>query len=287
MRSNEEIVAAFQGGDPEAMEELWLQNERGVQYVADKLAAAGLGEAEDLKQEGFFGLRRAAELYDPDGGASFIGYAWPWIRQAMYNSIRSTGAAIRIPVHLREQLQKYRRFMAEYQQSTGEAPSEVQIRAYLGFDAHTQGRIREAMQMLTLASLEGPTGAPEDGLTLADSIASGETLEEDAVRRLDHEILARDLAAMIEKLAPEKRDAIRARYWEEKPQKSRENQKTQQALRELRRPWNIKRLEPYYFDYMCSSAYKGGVSYFKQKGCSVTEHLAIKAAEQKGGKVSK
>ena len=254
MRSNEEIVAAFQGGDPEAIEELWLQNERGVQYVADKLAAAGLGEAEDLKQD--------------------IGFAWPWIRQAMYNSIRSTGAAIRIPVHLREQLQKYRRFVSEYQQSTGEVPSEVQIRAYLGFDAHTQGRIREAMQMLTLASLEGPAGDPEDGLTLADSIASGETLEEDAVRRLDHELLARDLAAMIEKLAPE-------------TQKSRENQKTQQALRELRRPWNIKRLEPYYFDYMCSSAYKGGVSYFKHKGCSVTEHLAIKAAEQKGGKVSK
>ncbi len=33
--------------------------------MADKIAAAGLGDAEDLLQEGFFGLLKAAEAYDP------------------------------------------------------------------------------------------------------------------------------------------------------------------------------------------------------------------------------
>ena len=265
-------MAAFQRGDPEALEELWKQNERGVKYLADKMAALGLGEAEDLQQEGFFGLRRAAELYDPEAGASFMTFAWFWIRQAMRRSAESAGT-IRIPEGLREKIRKYQRFVAEYQKSTGEGPTDAQTRALLGFNQRDLENIREAQQMLSTAPLDGPAGDPEAGLTLADSIASEETLEEDAVRHLDHERLSATLDAMIEKLAPEKRDAIRGRYYEQRPQKSRENQKTQQALRELRRPWNIKRLEPYYFDYMCSSAYKGSLSYFKSKGTSITEAL--------------
>lgn len=59
-RTNEEIVAAFQSGDQSALSELWANNERGVKYMADKIAAAGLGDAEDLLQEGFFGLLKAA-----------------------------------------------------------------------------------------------------------------------------------------------------------------------------------------------------------------------------------
>ena len=44
--------------------------------MADKIAAAGLGDAEDLLQEGFFGLLKAAEAYDPAEGVTFMTYAW-------------------------------------------------------------------------------------------------------------------------------------------------------------------------------------------------------------------
>lgn len=275
MRTNEETVTAFQNGDRNALEELWKANERGVKYVADKIAAAGLGDPEDLKQEGFFGLRRAAELYDPAEGTPFITFAWHWIRQAMYMSVRETGTAIRIPAHMQEKLRKYRRFISEYMESTGSRPSDAQICAVLHVSSETLDTIRAALQMVTLASLDGPVGDPEDGLTLADSVASEGDLEEDVARRLDHERMAQDLAAMIEKMDPAKRDALRTRFWEQKPQAERQNQKTQQALAELRRPEKRIRLEPYYLSYLSSRAYKGGLSYFKNTGSSITETLAL------------
>ena len=277
MRSNEEIVAAFQGGDPEAIEELWLQNERGVQYVADKLAAAGLGEAEDLKQEGFFGLRRAAELYDPAEGVPFMSYAWYWIRQAMYSSIRNTGAAIRIPVHMREKLTRYRRFMAEYRQSTGGAwPEDAFIRAKLEISQGELETIREALQLLTVASLDGPAGDPDGEITLGDTVAAEGDFAEDVDRALDHERMVRELDRIMDKMNPRRRDAVKARFFEHKTLDTFGSASAREGLRELRRRGRGGQLERYYIDYLSSAAYKGGLAYFRQKGCSVTEAQAIR-----------
>lgn len=281
MRTNEEIVNAFQAGKQDALADLWRQNERGVQHIADRLAAAGLGEAEDLKQEGFFGLKRAAELWTPEGGASFFSFAVFWIRQAMYSSIRKTGRAVRLPAYLQELLQKYRRFMDGYRKEFGEDPEDARIRAALGIDQKALERLRAAELMGTPASLDGPAGDPEDGLTLADSLASPGDFAEDVCRAVDHEKMARALAIMIGKLSPEKQAALRSRFWEQRPQKSPESQKTVQALHELRHPWNKKKLEAYYFDYLCGEAYKGSLTYFRHTGGSITEALAIRAIERK------
>lgn len=281
MRSNEEIVAAFQGGDPEAIEELWLQNERGVQYVADKLAAAGLGEAEDLKQEGFFGLRRAAELYDPAEGIPFMSYAWYWIRQAMYSSIRNTGATIRIPVHMREKLNKYRRFLAEYQQSTGELPEDAFIRAKLEISQGELETIQETLQLLTVASLDGPAGDPEGDFTVGDTVAADGDFTEDVDRALDHERMVRELDRIMDKMNQRRRDAVKARFFEHKTLDTFGSASAREGLRELRRRGQGGQLERYYIDYLSSAAYKGGLAYFRQKGCSVTEAQAIRNVELK------
>ena len=142
-KTNEEIVAAFQAGDQSALSELWANNERGVKYLADKIAAAGLGDAEDLLQEGFFGLLKAAEDYDPAEGVAFMTYAWQWLRNAMFGSIRATGSAIRLPSHIQEKIWRYRRFISEYQKSTGSSPSDAQICAVLSVDAAALAKIRE------------------------------------------------------------------------------------------------------------------------------------------------
>ena len=131
MRSNEEIVAAFQNGDNGALAELWENNQKGVRYIADRIAAAGLGEAEDLSQEGFFGLRRAAELYKPDQGGEFMAYAWHWIRQAMYSSIQKTGYPVRLPAWVHERIMRYKKFVREYSAAHGEDPTDDQIGAVL------------------------------------------------------------------------------------------------------------------------------------------------------------
>lgn len=274
MRTNEEIVAAFQSGDQSALSELWANNERGVKYMADKIAAAGLGDAEDLLQEGFFGLLKAAEAYDPAEGVAFMTYAWQWLRNAMFNSIRSTGSAIRLPSHIQEKIWKYRRFISEYQKSTGGSPSDAQICAALSVDAAALAKIREALKATTLASIDAPLADSDDSLTLGDSLAGAEDLEEDVGRRLDHEKMAGELQRLISRMDPEKQQALRVRFWGDRALTQRELLKNKLALDELRSPSNKARLRPYYESYL-GDPYRGGLRRFRHTGESVVESLTL------------
>lgn len=281
MRTNEEIVSAFQAGEQDALADLWRQNERGVQYVADRLAAAGLGEAEDLKQEGFFGLKRAAELYDPAEGAPFMSYAWHWIRQAMFASIRKTGQTVRLPAYLQELLAKYRRFVDDYRKECGEDPEDARIRYALGIEQKALEQIRAAALKCAPASLDGPAGDPEDGLTLADSVPTPGDFAEDVCRTVDHEHMVLELDRILEKMTPRRRDAVKARFFENKTLDTFENTCAREGIRELRKYGQGGVLERYYIDYLSGAAYKGGLSYFKRTGSSVTEAQAIRHVELK------
>ena len=247
---------------------------RGVKYLADKIAAAGLGEAEDLLHEGFFGLRRAAEAYDPAEGVPFMAYAWQWLRAAMFGSIRDTGSTIRLPSHVQEKAWKYRRFISEYQKSTGSSPSDAQICAVLRCDTATLANIREALKIATLASIDAPATDSDDSLTLGDSLAGAEDLAEDVARRLDHEQMAEELQHLISRMTPEKQQALRVRFWGDRALSHAEQQKNKQALAELRSPSNKARLRPYYEAYL-GNPYRGGLQRFRETGESITEALAL------------
>ena len=240
--------------------------------MADKIAAAGLGDAEDLLQEGFFGLLKAAEAYDPAEGVAFMAYAWQWLRNAMFNSIRATGSAIRLPSHIHEKIWKYRRFISEYQKSTGSSPSDAQICAALSVDAAALAKIREALKATTLASIDAPVDDSDGSLTLGDSLAGAEDLEEDVGRRLDHEKMAGELQRLISRMDPEKQQA--RPFLGDRALTQRELLKNKLALDELRSPSNKARLRPYYESYL-GDPYRGGLRRFRHTGESVVESLAL------------
>jgi len=274
MKTNEEIVADFQRGDPDALEALWKQNERGVAYVADKVAAAGLGEPEDLKQEGFFGLLRAAELFDPAEGASFMTYAWPWIRQAIYSRGGETRGTIRLPPHMREKIIKYRRFVSDFSRSAGCEPNDLQIQHYLQIGPQLLENIRKAMKVMYPESLDGPAGRTDD-LTLGDVLPGDNNMEEDIIRHLDREKMAQDLDELIRSMSQEKQAALHAEYWEERQLSPDERKRHREALSDLQRPANKRILRPYYEQYM-GNPYKGGLQRFRSTGESIVETLALK-----------
>lgn len=247
--------------------------------MADKIAAAGLGDAEDLLQEGFFGLLKAAEAYDPAEGVTFMTYAWQWLRNAMFGSIRATGSAIRLPSHIQEKIWKYRRFISEYQKSTGSSPSDAQICAALSVDPAALAKIREALKATTLASIDAPVDDSDGSLTLGDSLAGAEDLEEDVGRRLDHEKMAGELQRLISRMDPEKQQALRVRFWGDRALTQRELLKNKLALDELRSPSNKARLRPYYESYL-GDPYRGGLRRFRHTGESVVESLTLLRLER-------
>ena len=75
--------------------------------------------------------------------------------------------------------------------------------------------------------------------------------------------------------ALEKQQALRARYWEERPLDDREHMKKAQALAEISSPYNKHVLRPYYDQYL-GSLYRGGLKRFKETGQSVVEELALR-----------
>ena len=67
----------------------YIQGGRALKWGDEKTA--------DLLQQGYFGLRRAAEKFDPSKGFTFSTYASAWIRQAMGRYHVDTLSLIRVP----------------------------------------------------------------------------------------------------------------------------------------------------------------------------------------------
>lgn len=88
--SNEQLVALIQGGVDvqDNLCRLWQQNKAFVTTIAKHFY--GCAEFDDLLQEGYLGLCKAVDAYDPDKG-SFVHYAAYWIRQGIF--LESAGTA--------------------------------------------------------------------------------------------------------------------------------------------------------------------------------------------------
>lgn len=86
--TNEELISAYRSGNSAALEQLITQNRGLIAKLANKyMHVYKGGDYDDLTQEGALGLLRAVETYDATKG-SFSGYAWFWIRRAMFRAIQ-------------------------------------------------------------------------------------------------------------------------------------------------------------------------------------------------------
>jgi RNA polymerase sigma factor (sigma-70 family) len=80
---NELLVEKYQQGDKEALDRLIKQNEGLIHKIVNKYYTSTTNsiDREDLVQEGYLGLMRAAQLYsfNKDKKASFATYSFEWI----------------------------------------------------------------------------------------------------------------------------------------------------------------------------------------------------------------
>ena len=89
--TNEELVQLYQAGDKQALDNLIEQNAGIVYKIANNYYVDGSSsiDKEDLQQEGFIGLMKAAVKYDINNPrkAKFITYAVFWIIQCVNSFI--------------------------------------------------------------------------------------------------------------------------------------------------------------------------------------------------------
>jgi RNA polymerase primary sigma factor len=102
-------------------------------------------DAEELFQEAYFAIRRAAERYDPDRGVRFYVYALYWIRQQIGRWRMNNMSMIRVPVHRHELNASVTAFREEFSSQFFRDPTDREISDHLECDTRSIRSIELAL----------------------------------------------------------------------------------------------------------------------------------------------
>lgn len=288
---NEELVYQYQeaqGDDSktEILGKLYKQNEGLIRKIAGRFSS--YDDIDDLMQEGFFGLRTAADLYDPDRGANFASYAYQWIRQIMRRYVDNCGSSVRIPVHRRDSVYRYSRIVSEFEKSFGRGPSDQELMKLLDIDRYKLDQLKADNLSFRIKSLdEKIPGTEGSEITLQDTIADCNDDIENIIEIVDNERLALVLWEEVAELSDNEEQVIIKRFKDLLTLKetgealgiSTEKARLIQskALGKLRKS---QRLKIYKDDYISSRAYHGGLGSFNLTHTSITEKIALDLYEK-------